>query len=648
MRDKLVRNLWVGLFLILAGSPARAENEWRTRTFLDAAAPGIIEAVVPAGLVDRSDDGTMDLSLAGPDGRFRSFELYWREPVDDTRVALTPLNVTLDELKGFVWEAAAPSNLLIRQLIVQLAADDMIGRIDVEGYHGGQWDSLVKNAAVFNTEGPPHGIIDLPEAEYEKLRLCLTGFDQHAKPKLAPIQSVSVVGERKGKDFAGQVLALPFQQSQTPEAISVEAALPGNGLWIRSLILKTEAQFLGSWQIGRETIVDGQKQFTVIQEGRVSHVDRRRQVFKIKVDVQWPGRSLVVRLDAGQHYIGEVSGLEADVRLPRLVFSAEKQGRYTLFSGTGQKISVLSIPGDGLRRPDVEVPALPAAETNPLWRTTSLVERFRLEGAAFNSDGYTWRSPVVIADPGYYRLTLSLAAVLKSPEQPIRITKAGVQIPFIRGRIESHGLEPVIEETFDAGKNQSQWTVQFPGPSFLWQNLTLHARGIFKRAIQFEHPKPGNIGWQPWRTAVWENRDLKETAFRLSLQDLPADVDRVRMIVDNGDNQPVEISEMTLRYLTPTFCFLAHQTGTYFVYGGNPKATKPRYDLSLVENELLSMLPEDVLMGDLEMFQPRGWLSRFGEAFKDNGWGLYAVLAVVTLVLIGIIVRMFPKGKPAG
>jgi hypothetical protein len=553
--------------------------------------------------------------------------------------------VTLDDSKGFVWEAAVPEKILARQIFVQLAINNFIGKIDVQGYRNGQWTILAKNAAVFNTEGNLRGHIDIPKADYERLRLYLTGFDRNAKQMLSPIKTVGIVGERMGKDFAGQILPLPFQQSETQTEYVIDAALPGSGLWIRSLILSTEAQFQGSWQLGSETIINGQKKFVVRKKGRITHIDRQQQILTIDLDTQWPGNSLVLKLNTNHRYIGAITRLEVDVRLPRLVFAAEKKGRYTLLSGTGQKTQVLNRPGDALRQPDIELSPLPAAQFNPQWQPASLVKRYQLRGAPFDPTGYTWRSRVTIAQPGYYRLTLNLASVLKSEDPSIRIVKDDFQVPFIQGRIESQNIDLIADEIFDVKKNQGQWTLQLPGPSDQWQNLTLHAEGIFRRQIQIKRPKPGNMGWQPWRTATWENRDLKKTALRLNLYDFPADMDRILIIMDNEDNQQVKISKITARYATRSFYFLAHQAGEYLVCGGNTQASSPRYDLSLVKNELLAVLPEEAKMGDLESFQEPGWRNQLNAAFKDTGWGLYAVLGLVTLVLIGVIVRLFPKDK---
>ena len=154
-----------------------------------------------------------------------------------------------------------------------------------------------------------------------------------------------------------------------------------------------------------------------------------------------------------------------------------------------------------LRRPDREA-AVTAIQDNPLWRPASLVERFQLKGAPFDAGGYTWRAPLAISEPGYYRLALSLGAVLKSAGQPIRIVHEDRQVPYIQGSVESKSIDLPVSVSFDEKKNQSQWTIQLPGASDQWQSLSLHAAGTLQPppamgAAQARQPGLGAVAHRP-------------------------------------------------------------------------------------------------------------------------------------------------------
>lgn len=631
-----------GLFVVCTSSAHATADVWRTRAVLQVPSPGIVETVVPPQLIYSGPDGALNLTLTGPDGNSRGFELYWREPLADVKLSLTPVRVTLNDQQGFVWEADLPQKIITHRVIVELADKAYIGKINVYHYAQDQWHPLVRDAAVFNTQGTLYGRIDLPTAPYERLRLVLNSLDRRARKTVSPIKRVVVEGEKMGKDYAVQTIGITFQQAQVETETVVTAALPGNGIWINALELATEAQFQGTWQLGRDSIVDGTQRFIVIKSGTVAHVDRNQQTLRINIDQPWQGSSIVLKLDTDQKYIGEVKNLRVKVRLPRLVFAPERQGTYTLFTGGDQKASVHSHPGDALRHPDFEI-ATSGIETNAQWQPASLVERFRIQGAAFDPAGYTWRTTIQVVSPGYYQLAMNLEAILKSNTPYVRIVQNDLQVPYILGRIENQTIELTAKQTLDDKNNQSQWVLQLPGPSKRWQNITLHAQGIFRRTVQCQRSTPGNMGWQPWRTVTWENHDPQQTAMTVSLRGFPQDLDRLRILVNNGDNQPIELSNITAQYAAPTYYFLAHQPGTYTIYGGNPESTPPRYDLSLVQNELLRVLPKKVEMGSPEIFRKPGWQQRFTAAFKGSGWGLYIALGLVTIVLLFVIVRLFPK-----
>jgi hypothetical protein len=642
-----MRSRWFGsvgfvLLCLTAALPAKADDAWRTRAVLDTTATGLIEALVPPELVSRTGPESVDFSLSGPDGRPRAFELYWREPVGSTRVLLEPTRVQLDQAKEFTWEADLHEKLVIRRLQVSLTGQGVIGRIDVDGRLGDKWISLARHAAVFATAGVPQATIDIPADAYEALRLHLTGFDRRARQTLAPIKTVTAEGDRLGKDYVEEVLALTFQQTESEGIHVIEAALPGDGLWISSLHLKTEAQFQGDWQAGRERICDGSRCFEAVLSGRRPHLERTPRDLGLDVMQTWPGRSLVLKLDAGERFIGEAASLTATVRLPRLIFVAEKAGRYTAMTGTGKSAAVLKYPGDSYRQPQTTL-SFAVPEINPEWHLATLVEKYRLKGGPFSPEGYTWQAPVSIAAPGYYRLPLNLQASLAPMRTAVRMVRDSTQIPYLAGRLEDHLLDLEITPVYDARKNISTWIVQLPQASPYWKELMFYATGIFQRTIEFEKPKPGTRGWQPWRHMMWESRGERETALRLSLRDLPDGTDVIRLVMPHGDNQPVSISRITAAYTAPTVYFLAAAAGNYTIYGGNPRASVPQYDLSLVQAELFSTLPSEARMGAVETFQSSGWKNRISAAFTGKSWGLYAVLGLVTLVLIMVIVRLFPK-----
>lgn len=82
--------------------------------------------------------------------------------------------------------------------------------------------------------------------------------------------------------------------------------------------------------------------------------------------------------------------------------------------------------------------------------------------------------------------------------------------------------------------------------------------------------------------------------------------------------------------------------------GGNEAAGRPSYDLTLIQDRLLAALPETIEMAAPDVVESSKWAQLIERLFQGKGIGLYAVLGLVSLILIGIIVRLFPKAGSQG
>lgn len=647
-----MRASWLKLIIIIAyylatAGPLTANDTWRTRAVVTVATPGVIEAVVPPELINQTDGRPMDFSLTGPEGRSRAFTLYWREAVGKTRFELSPAKVRLDPAKGLIWEAPLPANVVARRLHINLAETGIVGQIDVYGRQNNTWSILIKNAAIFKTAGVRQATIDIPLNTCDGLQLHLTGYDRRTRQTLVPIQSVEIEADRQGKDYVEQTVKMPFHQSESQGGTIIETVLPGDGLWISALHLTTQFQFQGDWQVGREQIIGGTRRFETIAKGRQAQINPTPLNFETAINQTWSGRSLVLKLDAGNFSIGQVATLAATVRLPRIIFSAEQTGEYTALAGTGQSTPVLDQINAKQNQPRTLL-SFATPENNPQWRLASLVEKYRLMGGPFDPEGYTWRTLISISAPGYYRLPLNLEASLAPRRSAVRIVREKTQVPYITGRPEDRSIDLEFSPVYDAPKNTTTWNVTLPQASSHWTTLTLYAKGLFQRTIELHQPKQGKRNWQLWQQVVWENRSEHESTLKLDLRRLPDNVSALRLVVPHGDNQPIAISRIKASYSAPTVYFLAHTPGEYAIYGGNAQAGAPQYDLSLVQSELLSTLPTEVHMGSLDTFRQPSWQDRINIAFKESGWGLYMVLGGVTLVLLIVIVKLFPKPADQG
>jgi len=648
MKQYRVSSFFTILVLILLASPqlSRGDQQWHYRASAEVVQPGLIETVLPAGVFFGTDGAAkttqLDLTLVGPDGNPRSFELFWKGDTGPRSVAMKPSRLLFDKKRTLVWEADAPKALLVETIRIDVDALQTMGTVKIEGLDAKGWHVLAENAALYSNGGRFAAEIIIKPAIYEKLRLSFKGYDKRFRETTLPVTSVTLSGKNAAQDFAEQSVALKFSDKTDERMRVLSATLPGLGLWIRNIKLATEAQFQGTWELGAETVSGGKLQFEKFFSGTVTTVGKNGALLEIPVNSYWGMRSLVLRLDPGKTYVGAIKSMAITVNLPRMIFYADKAGTYQAQTGLGNQVNIQETPGDKERKVGAVV-VFSATQENPQWAPESLLKKYAVAGGPFDGKGFLWQSRFPVAEAGYYRLVLNRDASLRQGFGTVRIVKDGLQVPYFSGPSEERKIELAATPEYDKKKNRTSWTVELPDRSTDLRELTAESVGIFDRTVQFEVPLQGRAGWQVWRTMRWQNTTQTQSVLRVSLAGLPLDASKLRITMEHGDNRPIGLGKLQASYAAPALLFLASAAGEYALYGGNEKAVPAKYDLTLVQAHLADVLPKTVEMGKVESVSSAGFKNAFVGAFEDKSWGLYAVLGAVTLILMIVIARLFPK-----
>ena len=589
----------------------------------------------------------LDLSLIGPDGNPRSFELYWKEDNAVRSVVLESSRVYLDKPRGLIWEAPAPERFKIEDILIDFAGPQDMGKVSIQAKDSRGWHLLSENAALYHAEDRLKADIHIKPTEYERLRLRFMGYDKEFRETPFIVKSVTVSGKNIAKDYAENDISLHFDEEKKDDKRVISALLPGSGLWIKKLVLSTEAQFQGRWELGSMVIIGGKPQFTEFLSGNITTVGQAGAGLEIPIDRVWAGRSLVLKLDPEGKYLGSVMEMRIITNQPRIVFLADKAGVYQAQSGNGNKVPIREIPGDQKRRID-KVISFSEVTENRLWRPEGLVEKFMLEGGPFIEKGYRWTAKVNIPGPGYYRLRLNQEVSLSPDPCGIRLVRDGMQVPYFNGQSETQEINLQAASNYDKLKNTTSWTIKLPGPSSKWIEMTMESEGIFDRTVVLEIPKPGHAGWQQWKGLHWQNPSNTPAVLHVGLEGLPKDISEIRITIEHGDNHPIDIRRIKAVYYAPTILFLVNKPGEYTLFGGNPEAPEAKYDLALVQVHLMETVPKPAVMEELKPIHPAGLSPRIREFFYEKSWGLYAVLGLVTIALMILIIRLFPKDKKEG
>lgn len=635
------------IFIIVVICPAGFAEEWERRAFLDVDGTGITEAVLPPELLMRRDNGKYDLTLSGPDGLPRAFELFMKEETAVRKRVLDPVSIRLNDSGGFIWEAKLPE-IPMDEIRVEIGDRNYLGRIDISVDNGDGWSVIAGNQAVYRTGREARATIDLNAGICRKIRLEFTGFDKRYRRKIVPIRQVTLVSREKKQGYVERDILLTDRMriGEADTFTELKMVLPGKGIDIRQLRLITGIQFQGRWELGEERIRNGERRFVQKQSGVVSHVDSRGNRISISVNSVWESESMILRLRPEVGYLGTINRADMRVRLPRLVFSADKGGLYTAATGLGNPVRIRPTAGDSKRLP-VNFPVFRKPEINLWYNTPSLVEKYRVQGGPFSTEGYRWKSPVQIEKSGYYRLVLDMETTLGDAARQVRLVKNDKQVPFFFGRNEYKTCELPMETDYDEASNTTTLTIALPVRSDGWRDFYLTASGIFTRDLNGYRPKPGMTGWEKVLTKRWTHTGEGETRLRIQNSGRLMNGEEFRITIAHGDNQPVAMLKPEAGFMAASICFLAYEPGNYTLFGGNEEVQPARYDLSLIQDRLLAALPDEANMGQRTQLRGQGWWKRLGELFQGKSPGLYVVLGIVTLILVGIVIRLFPEaGKP--
>lgn len=633
--------------IICGQEDIKGENkEWYQEGRLDITETGMIESVLLPGLHLAADpisaaDYTLDLTLTGPDGKNRPFELFWTEKGDAKRITLETSSLKLDNRKRLIWEGMIPENFIVRKIILDIPDKNYIGRVDIHGLTFAGWRTLAGDIAIIKTTDKMKTEVQIPAGEYRSMRLYFSGYDQGFKEIPAFIGQVEIEGEISQNGYAEEIIRPAVDTAPDDRSAEIKLTLPGSGIRVDMVQVTTGSVFQGKWQLGWETIHMGEQTFQEIKRGENTITADENRSLAIDLGIPSKNERMVIKLNS-MDYFGEIQEARVYARLPRLLFFADQKGTYTLKTGLGKRNRIREMVS-GHPAANTHMVNITDLSTNPLWQPDNMPRGISLKGGPFRGDGYTWKSPLRIDRPGYYRLILSDSAGLEDNRQGLRIIKNNEQIPYFFSSKEKRKISISKDFEYDKKTNRSIMPLSLPGVSNQFTDIMFTGKGIFKREINIEYKEPGKTGWQKWIRREWISKSERESSLYIGIHELPRYRNSMRIVIDHGDNQPVLPESIDAVYQSQDLFFIASEAGEYEVVGGNPKAAPASYDISIIQNYLFNRVPQKIRMGETVSFKGKGWQDRVNGIFSETGWGLYGVLGLVTLGLLIIIVRLFPR-----
>ncbi|MBL0058961.1 MAG: hypothetical protein IPP35_07590 [Elusimicrobia bacterium] len=363
-------------------------------------------------------------------------------------------------------------------------------------------------------------------------------------------------------------------------------------------------------------------------------------------------REVVLVIQNGDNPPMAVNEVRAKILPARLIFHAATAGTYRLAVGNS-RAPAPSYDLAGLRAALVKGPFRSAdegpLEPNPSYKPVDVLPELPESGAVLDVSAWTHRDPVIFSGAGFHRLELtpSVLAVADPLGRDLRLVRDGKQLPFLIDRTPAwRSFVPAVKSLGEE-KGKSRWELTLPQdrlPVGYVECLVTNA--LFQRAVTVYETRSDERG-QTYPVVLaqtqWSRTGGSGGERRLLfLQGHPVGR-RVVMEIENGDNAPLTLDGFKIHYQTFGLIFKATPGEPLWLYYGNPGADWPRYDLTVVSEQVLTADRTEASLGQGEARKRHWAAAELAGAKKVIFW---LVLGLVVVVLLWVLRYLLPSEEP--
>ena len=650
-RDRDFAGLLLASF-VAGHSVAATFTEWQQRQPMEVPAPGLVKVALPPATLDALRPSLEDLRLADSTGNEVPFLIQRPAPEPAPvraaksfkpalRGAVTVLNIETG--------VDAPINAVTLDTVER----EFIKAARLEGSRDGQrFTTIADGVPVFRQSGASELTLRFPSATWPWLRVTLD--DQRSPP-------AACTGARL---HVADAVAVPTE----PVAVRVKSREEADGdtrlvldLGAANLTLATiefetpEALFQRDIVARVPEIVGEEIRETDVARGFIYALDTgdlaRVRKTTLLLDRQVRARELILIIRNLDSPPLAISAVRASLRPVFMLFQAGQADQHLLYAGNSQCPSARYDLGGlaaQLKNAQTATIAPGRLTPNPDYRPPEVLPGLSETGAALDTSPWRYRKPMQSVRPGPQQVELDLDVLAHARQDlaDLRLVREGKQVPYLLERTSlTRVVTPIVAPVNDPRQPRlSRWKITLPKPNLPATRLDCRARNtLFQRSIRAWEEVPDGRGGRSRRElggAEWRRTTgSKDLPLTLVLSDAPQ-TDTFFLETDNGDNPPLELDNFRMSQPVTRIVFKA--TESPMLYYGNPLASAPRYDLSLVAVKLLSADKAVATLGVEEVLRKAAWTQ--GEPLTGvRGWLFWGILVLVVAGLIVVIVRLLPR-----
>lgn len=574
----MTRNL-IAILLLAAASAAGATPPPRFSRELQTS-PGWTRVEIPWDVYDAARPGLADLRILDARGREVPYAIdRGHEAVD--RVEIRNLQSRArQETTGVIDRGTAPS--LIDGLSVDIEGTTFLKPLTVEGSDDqGTW-GVVARGSIFATAETRSTVLRFAPNAMRFLRLRFD--DRNSDPVV--IREILLIRH------AQQTLtAVPVEVRDRVEATGVSRStliLPASNLPLVALrIGAQEPAYSRHVRIEERVFDQGDVSRRLVGDGWIVRAPGRSDEAEIPL-CQTTRRAFELEVMNGDSPPLRSLNVVALVQPQSLLFFAEEPSYRMEYGSAEARMPSYDLTAAlGARAPAHTRTALLGA---PIDRGASSAQlRVPDRGAAIQSSDWSTRQRIVLPAHGNVAF-LDLDEIPTSQLDDLRIVdSASRQVPYLmepdakerRERLPFRqsvaGSKTILRATVSPGRNIRSLELEESAADYFSREVTVFEETVDPRGITAERV----LG-----SAHWERRP-GQPAEPLEVPLSQAAEKRLRIEVENGDNAPLQVSQLWIVVSIERVSFVFRPGETLQLLTGNPAARAPRYDFAMLADIVL-------------------------------------------------------------
>jgi Protein of unknown function (DUF3999) len=645
------------LFVVFAFRAAALPSDWQHEQGFKIVSPGLVKFDLPTETLNAARPALEDLRLYDDAGNELPFFIERSAPVAKVVRAAKSFQVSLNANATVITLETGLAQPL-DGVSLETPAGNFIKAVRVESSADGQrWQTLAVGQPIFREQyGASRLQISFPALVSKWLRLTMD--DARSQP--IPFTGARIFAATAEATSMGLQLATIAERDENPSETRLTLNLGAANLDVASVQIETdEPLFTRLVTLAVPVVSEDAVREQIIGQGCVYRVviggQAASENLSVPMESRVPSRELLLVIKNGDSPPLAITGVRVERRPVNLVFLARSAGKFHLLTGNSRCAAPrydLATLGADLKNVAPAPVKISAIADNPDFRAPEALAGIELGGTALDVSDWKFRKPLKISGDGAQQLELDLDVLAHADAgfADLRVMRGSNQVPYIVQHTSiSRALAPSLTPANDTQQPKlSRWLIKLPhaglplrrlscetGATLFQRDMTLYEEPTDERGEKFRR----NLGGANWT----QTPDHKSKEFVLTL-DEPPRTDTLFLETQNGDNSPIELEKFAMFYPATRILFKAKPGDELFLYYGNPHASAPSYDLSLVAGQLLAADKTAATAAAEEQLKKSSW--RENEAPGKGGVIFWGMLAVVVVVLLAVISKLLPKSQP--